>query len=61
MSANDMKLLSAIIVALALCIPVAVEKLRIRKSYSEGGKVDMLKLMNVQKTFNKGTINEKKR
>ena len=38
MSANDMKLLSAIIVALALCIPVAVEKLRIRKSYSEGGK-----------------------
>ncbi len=37
MSANDMKLLSAIIVALALCIPVAIEKLRNRRSYSEGG------------------------
>lgn len=38
MDANDMKLLSAIIVALALCIPVALEKWRIRRSYSEGGR-----------------------
>lgn len=38
MDANDMKLLSAIIVALALCIPVALEKWRIRRAYSEGGK-----------------------
>lgn len=37
MDANDMKLLSAIIVALALCIPVAVGKWRIWKAYSEEG------------------------
>lgn len=35
MDANDMKLLSAVIVALALCIPVAIGKWRIWKSYSE--------------------------
>ncbi len=38
MNANDMKLLSAIIVALALCIPVAVSKYRLKKEYSEGGE-----------------------
>lgn len=38
MSANDMKLLSAIIVALALCIPVVVSKYRQGKEYSEGGE-----------------------
>ena len=37
MDANDMKLLSAVIVALALCIPVAVGKWRIWKAYSEEG------------------------
>lgn len=37
MDANDMKLLSAIIVALALCIPVAVRKWRSWKAYSEEG------------------------
>lgn len=37
MSANDMKLLSAVIVALALCIPVGLAKFRLNKSYSEGG------------------------
>lgn len=38
MSANDMKLLSAVIVALALCVPVAMEKWRIKRSYNpEGG------------------------
>ncbi len=37
MDANDMKLLSAIIVALALCVPVAMGKWRIWKSYSEEG------------------------
>lgn len=37
MDANDMKLLSAIIVALALCVPVTMEKWKIRKSYSEEG------------------------
>ena len=36
MDANDMKLLSAIIVALALCIPVVVEKHRLRASYTRG-------------------------
>ena len=38
MDANDMKLLSAAIVALALCIPVALAKYRLRKDYSEGGE-----------------------
>lgn len=38
MDANDMKLLSAVIVALALCIPVALAKYRLRKDYSEGGE-----------------------
>lgn len=39
MSANDMKLLSALIVALALCIPVAAEKWRLKREYDpEGGK-----------------------
>ena len=37
MDANDMKLLSAVIVALALCIPVASGKWKIWKSYSEEG------------------------
>lgn len=40
MDANDMKMLSAIIVALALCIPVAIEKYRLKHSYSEGGEED---------------------
>ncbi len=38
MSANDMKLLSAVIVALALCLPVAMEKYKSKHSYNpEGG------------------------
>ncbi|MBQ7066392.1 MAG: ABC transporter permease [Lachnospiraceae bacterium] len=37
MDPNDMKLLSAIIVALALCIPVAMNKWKLKRSYSEGG------------------------
>lgn len=40
MNANDMKLLSAIIVAFALCIPVAISKWRVRRSYTEGGQGD---------------------
>lgn len=39
MSANDMKLLSAVIVALALCVPVVITKYRQSKEYSEGGEV----------------------
>lgn len=38
LSANDMKLFSAILVALALSIPVVMNKWRIRKSYSEKGE-----------------------
>lgn len=38
MQANDMKLLSAVIVAIALCIPVGLSKYRLRQSYSEGGE-----------------------
>ena len=38
MKPNYMKLLSAVIVALALCIPVAVNKLTAYKSYSERGE-----------------------
>ena len=38
MNANDMKLLSAVIVALALCTPVAIEKYKNKHSYNpEGG------------------------
>ena len=40
LDANDMKLFSAIFVALALCIPVAMSKWRLHKAYSEdGGKL----------------------
>ena len=38
MDANDMKLLSAIIVALALCVPVVAERLRLRRAYQKGGE-----------------------
>lgn len=38
MDANDMKLLSAVIVALALSIPVVLERQRLRRSYSKGGE-----------------------
>lgn len=38
LNANDMKLLSAIIVALALSFPVVLAKYRLRKEYSEGGE-----------------------
>ena len=37
LDASDMKLFSAIFVALALCIPVAVSKWKIRKEYTEDG------------------------
>ena len=36
LDANDMKLFSAIIVALALCIPVAWEKIQLRRAYAQG-------------------------
>jgi len=39
MNANDMKMLSAVLVAIALCIPVASQKWKIRRSYTEGGQV----------------------
>jgi putative ABC transport system permease protein len=38
MDANDMKLFSAIIVALALVIPVILERRQQRLSYSKGGE-----------------------
>lgn len=37
LNANDMKLFSAIFVALALCIPVAYSKWKLKKAYSEDG------------------------
>lgn len=37
LNANDMKLFSAVFVALALCIPVALSKWRIYKAYREDG------------------------
>lgn len=37
LDANDMKLFSAIFVALALCIPVAASKWKMKKAYSEDG------------------------
>lgn len=39
MPANDMKLLSAVIVGTALCVPVMADKYRAWKSYSEDGEV----------------------
>ena len=36
LDANDMKLFSAILVALALCVPVVWEKLRLRSAYKKG-------------------------
>lgn len=38
LDANDMKLFSAIFVALALCIPVMWERYKQRRSYSKGGE-----------------------
>ncbi len=40
MDANDMKLLSAIIVVLALCIPVVWERYKLRASYTKGDEQD---------------------
>ena len=40
MDANDMKLLSAIIVALALCVPVVWERYQLRSSYTRGDESD---------------------
>ena len=40
MDANDMKLLSAVIVALALCIPVVWERYKLRTSYTKGDEAD---------------------
>ncbi|MCI8342446.1 MAG: ABC transporter permease [Firmicutes bacterium] len=40
MNPNDMKLLSAIIVALALCVPVAMKKFQTNRSYTEGDEND---------------------
>ena len=40
MDANDMKLLSAIIVALALCVPVVWEKYQLRRTYARAIKAD---------------------
>lgn len=37
MDANDMKLMSALIVILALCIPVLVDRWKARRAYTEGG------------------------
>ena len=40
MNANDMKLLSAGIVVLALCVPVAIERFRQRSAYTKGDGSD---------------------
>jgi len=37
MNANDMKLLSAIIVAVSLCIPVVTQRIKEKQAYSEEG------------------------
>ena len=37
---DDMKLLSAIIVALALCVPVVWERYQLRSSYTRGDESD---------------------
>lgn len=40
MNANDMKLLSAVIVAVALCVPVVWERYKLRSSYTKGDEAD---------------------
>ena len=40
MDANDMKLLSAVIVAVALCVPVVWERYKLRSSYTRGDEAD---------------------
>lgn len=40
MKANDMKLISAVIVALALAVPVTMTKWKLRQAYTEGGEED---------------------
>ena len=40
MDANDMKLLSAAIVAVALCVPVIWERYKLRSSYTKGDEAD---------------------
>ena len=40
MDANDMKLLSAAIVAVALCVPVVWERYKLRSSYTKGDEAD---------------------
>ncbi len=57
---NDMKLLSAVIVAVALCVPVVWERYSSRSSSTRREMRQMLKLSHVKKTFNKGTVTEKR-
>ena len=40
MDPNDMKLLSAVIVAVALCVPVVWERYKLRSSYTKGDEAD---------------------
>lgn len=56
MNQNDMKLLTAIIVVIALAMPLLKEKI----SNAKGGVTGMLDVKDIRKTFNKGTVNEKK-
>ena len=60
LNANDLKLFTAIIVALFLGVPYWKSKIKEKtvKTVREVNK--MLKLENIYKTFNPGTINEKK-
>lgn len=63
LSTDDLKLLTAFIVALALTIPVLMANRKQTANYKKLTKeVDekMLKIEHVSKTFNLGTINEKK-
>ena len=56
-----MKLLSAIIiVALALSFPVVLSKYRLRKEYTGEEATRNVNNYQCKKTFNKGTINEKR-
>ena len=38
LNANDLKLISAIVVAVFLAIPVLLEKWKIKRAYTEGGE-----------------------
>lgn len=61
LNTNDLKLFTAVVVALFLAVPyLKAQKKSSFKLAKREGKSQMLKINQIEKTFNPGTINEKK-